>query len=260
MATQATELNSPAPVEAINVTVNEVLEEEAPSRHSDFHTEIEADEAARPQQRLISRIQKYALVRGTRAAAQTVPGTLWATGVVSLVYEPLRNSFCLRYLMDTSDMVVIGLLDQCDRGVDGIFGNGAAAEAPAAPVAEGENTVPAAEGEAPGTTEPAADVHSSFDAHNSEGSFVSRLGQNARDLFHYIVYDNQDGRFFSGPADLVFGGINRGLESFVSTHWPQTRFPDNHHGEFAKLMTMVRTILRRQYTVESEHSVPVAAH
>ena len=155
-----------------------------PPLHSEVPAEVAVTAANEPEKvRLLSRIQKYSLVHGTRAVVQTVPGTSWATGIVSLVYEPLRNSFLLRYAMDTSDMILVGLLDQCDG-------------------------------------------------------------------LRYVVYDNDGGRFFAGPADLVFGGINRGVESFVSNHWPQTKFPENYNGEFAKLMMLLRTILHRDYAVE----------
>lgn len=219
-----------------------------------LHTEAPA-EVAEPSAnetknvRLLSRIQKYPFVRGTRAVVQTVPGTVWATSVVSLVYEPLRHSFLLRYAMDTSDMILVGLLDQCDGALTGVLGS--------QPNAVEEQPAAANEPEAPEAPEAEAgpsDVQSRLDEPANDGSFLNRLGLNARDQFHYIVYDNEGGRFFAGPADLVFGGINRGVESFVSNHWPQTKFPENYNGEFAKLMMLLRTILHRDYTVETANN------
>ncbi|RLV85660.1 hypothetical protein JA9_001715 [Meyerozyma sp. JA9] len=193
--------------------------------------------------RLLSRIQKYSLVRGTRSVVQSVPGTVWATGIVSSVYEPLRHSFLLRYAMDTSDMILVGLLDQCDGALSGVLGT-QQPETTEEPT--GANEPEAQEAPEAGPS----DVQSRLDEPANDGSFINRLGQNAREQFHYIVYDNEGGRFFAGPADLVFGGINRGVESFVSNHWPQTKFPENYNGEFAKSMMLLRTILHRDYAVE----------
>lgn len=202
--------------------------------------------------RLLTRIQRYSLVRGTRSLVQTVPGTVWATGAVSLLYEPLRNSFLLRYIMDTSDMVLISLLDQCD----GAFGDSQQAKRDTQPLAANEITHSEAQLEAveEGFANPVNEVPATVtlprEAQNYR-SFVGRLSLNARESFHYIVYDGEDGRFLSGPADFVFGGVNRGIESFVSTHWPQTKFTDNHNGEFAKSMAMIRSIVRRDYVQKS---------
>lgn len=222
-----------------------------PPLHSEVPAEVAVTAANEPEKvRLLSRIQKYSLVRGTRAVVQTVPGTSWATGIVSLVYEPLRNSFLLRYAMDTSDMILVGLLDQCD-GLVGVLGTReepTAANEPVQDAQAGAEAAPEA-GEAGAEAGP-SDVQSRLDKPANDGSFLNRLGLNARDQFRYVVYDNDGGRFFAGPADLVFGGINRGVESFVSNHWPQTKFPENYNGEFAKLMMLLRTILHRDYAVE----------
>lgn len=220
-----------------------------PPLPSEVPADVAVPAANEPEKvRLLSRIQKYSLVRGTRAVVQTVPGTVWATGIVSLVYEPLRHSFLLRYAMDTSDMILVGLLDQCD-GLTGILGTQTGEEPTNEPVQGAPEAAPEAGAEAAPEAGP-SDVQSRLDKPANEGSFLNRLGLNARDQFHYIVYDNDGGRFFAGPADLVFGGINRGVESFVSNHWPQTKFPENYNGEFAKLMMLLRTILHRDYAVE----------